>query len=126
MAATVTGCQVLWLRSLVSEVTCSEPKPVTLFVDNKSAIALMKNPIKMEFVSTSEQLTDILTKALARVKFIEMRELLGKANRYDLRCKPSCHQSYRIALSDDQVARGYTSSSTLKGAADVCGIRAQE
>ncbi|XP_020270504.1 uncharacterized protein LOC109845645 [Asparagus officinalis] len=104
MAATAAACQGLWLRSLISEVIGSEPKPVTLFVDNKSAIALMKNPvfhgrskhidtrfhfirecvergqIKVEFVSTSEQRADILTKALARVKFIEMRELLGVRN----------------------------------------------
>lgn len=31
--------------SLISEVTDSEAKQVTLFVGNKSAIALMKNPV---------------------------------------------------------------------------------
>ncbi|XP_042396491.1 secreted RxLR effector protein 161-like [Zingiber officinale] len=45
MAATTAACHVLWLRSLASELTGVEPKLVTLFVNNKSAIALMKNPI---------------------------------------------------------------------------------
>lgn len=45
MAATAAACQALWLRNLISEVTASEAKPVTLFVDNKSAIALMTNPV---------------------------------------------------------------------------------
>ena len=82
----------------------SELKPVTLYIDNKSTIALMENPvfhghnkhidtrfhlirkcvekrqIVVEFLCTREQRADILTKALARVKFAEMRELLGVKN----------------------------------------------
>ncbi|XP_042467433.1 secreted RxLR effector protein 161-like [Zingiber officinale] len=97
MAATTAACQALWLRSLVSELTSEEPKPVTLFVDNRSAIALMKNPvfhgrskhidtrfhfireciekgqIVVEFVNTGEQRADALTKALPGVKLAVMR-----------------------------------------------------
>ena len=83
-------------------MTRSKLKPVTLYVDNKFAIALMKNPvfdgyskhsdtrflficecvrqIVVEFVCTREQRANILTKALARVKFAEMRKLLGVKN----------------------------------------------
>ncbi|KAG6524466.1 hypothetical protein ZIOFF_014375 [Zingiber officinale] len=101
MAATTAACQALWLRSLVSELTGEEPKPVTLFVDNRSAIALMKNPvfhgrskhidtkfhfirecvekgqIMVEFINTGEQRADALTKALPGVKLAAMRQLLG-------------------------------------------------
>ncbi|XP_042410231.1 secreted RxLR effector protein 161-like [Zingiber officinale] len=44
MAVATAACHALWLRSLASELIGVEPKPVTLFVDNKSTIALMKNP----------------------------------------------------------------------------------
>nr|GFD06801.1 zinc finger, CCHC-type [Tanacetum cinerariifolium] len=74
---------------------------VQLLVDNQSAIALMKNPvfhgrskhidtkyhfirecvkrdqIYVEHVSGDLQKADILTKALPRVKFTEMRRLIG-------------------------------------------------
>ena len=39
-----------------------------------------KRQIIVEFVCTREQRVDILTKALARVKFVEMRKLLGVKN----------------------------------------------
>ena len=88
----------------MSEVTRSELKSETLYVDNRSAIALMKNlvfhrhskhidtrfhfirecvekgQIVVEFVCTREQRAYILTKALVRVKFVEMRKLLGVKN----------------------------------------------
>ncbi|KAG6469627.1 hypothetical protein ZIOFF_070557 [Zingiber officinale] len=100
MAAATAACHALWLRSLASELTGVEPKLVTLFVDNKSAIALMKNPvlhdrskhidtmfhfireciergqIVVEFVNTGEQQADALTKTLPGVKLAAMRQLL--------------------------------------------------
>ena len=45
MATTAATKQALWLRNLISEITREKPKTVTLFVDNNSAIALMKNPV---------------------------------------------------------------------------------
>ena len=81
-----------------------KPRSVTLFVDNKSAIALMKNlvfhgrskhidtrfhiirecvengQIITEFVNTGEQRADVLTKALTGVKLAAMRQLLGVRN----------------------------------------------
>ncbi|KAJ9556766.1 hypothetical protein OSB04_011380 [Centaurea solstitialis] len=101
MAATATTCQAVWLRGLLTDLTGWASKEVVLRVDNKSAIALMKNPVfhgrskhidtrfhfirecvekglvLMEHVSSEEQRADILTKAHGRVKFTEMREILG-------------------------------------------------
>jgi hypothetical protein len=45
MAATLAARQDLWLRRLLGELIASAPKMVTLFVNNNSAIALMKNPV---------------------------------------------------------------------------------
>ena len=101
MAATEAAKQALWLRTLLGELTGREAKTVTLFLDNNSAIALMKNPvfhgrskhidIKYHFirecvergqilvkrVSTHDQRADALTKPLATVKFAVMVHLLG-------------------------------------------------
>jgi hypothetical protein len=89
MEATATAMQAIWLRKLLSELASTKVKVVALFVDNNSAIALMKNPVfhgrskhidtKYHFireciergqivakrVGTGEQKVDSLTKALA-------------------------------------------------------------
>ncbi|XP_035844135.1 secreted RxLR effector protein 161-like [Helianthus annuus] len=101
MAATSATCQALWLRNLLSDLTGEAPQQVKLLVDNESAIALMKNPvfhgrskhidtkyhfireciergqIQVQHVSGELQKADTLTKALPRIKFGEMRALLG-------------------------------------------------
>lgn len=101
VAATGAAMQAMWLRSLLSELTRREPQCVTLFVDNKSAIELMKNPvfhgrskhidikfhyirecvergqIMVKWVGTLEQKVDSLTKPMAVTKLGEMRHMLG-------------------------------------------------
>ena len=101
MAATAVAYQALWLRSVLSELTGGEPGVVKLYVDNKSAIALMKNlvfhgrsmhidtkyhfirecidegQIAVQFVCTEEQRADALTKALPAAKLAIMRHQLG-------------------------------------------------
>ncbi|GJR07949.1 ribonuclease H-like domain, reverse transcriptase, RNA-dependent DNA polymerase [Tanacetum coccineum] len=96
-----TATQALWLKRLLSKLTHSKEEKVTIMVDNKSAIALMKNPvfhgrskhidtkyhfirecveredIQVEFVSGEYQKADILTKALPKIKFLTMRQLIG-------------------------------------------------
>nr|GFB10765.1 zinc finger, CCHC-type [Tanacetum cinerariifolium] len=98
---TIAATQALWLKRLLSKLTHSEEEKVTIKVDNKSAIALMKNPvfhrrskyidtkyhfirecieieyIQVEFVSGEYQKVNILTKALPKIKFLTMRQLIG-------------------------------------------------
>nr|GFC29794.1 ribonuclease H-like domain, reverse transcriptase, RNA-dependent DNA polymerase [Tanacetum cinerariifolium] len=85
----ITATQALWLKRLLSKLTHSEEEKITIMVDNKYAIALMKNlvfhgrskhidtkyhfirecvereDIQVEFVSEEYQKADILTKALS-------------------------------------------------------------
>lgn len=101
MAATTAACQGIWMRNVLSQITGDKLGPVVLFIDNKSAIDLAKNPmfhgrskhidIRFHFirecvergdvivkhVSNSQQRADGLTKALATIKFEKMRNLLG-------------------------------------------------
>ncbi|XP_013589203.1 PREDICTED: uncharacterized mitochondrial protein AtMg00810-like [Brassica oleracea var. oleracea] len=73
MAATKVAKQAIWLQDLYEEITDQTRERVVVLVDNKSALALTKNP----HVPGDEQKTDILTKALGRIKYKEMRELIG-------------------------------------------------
>jgi hypothetical protein len=101
MAATEAAKQAIWLRRLLSELTRNQPKAVVMYVDNNSAIALMKNhvfhgkskhiDIKYYFirecvenghvvvkrVSTLGQKADALTKSMPTVKLGIMIHLLG-------------------------------------------------
>ena len=100
MAATAAACQSIWLRNVLQQVTGELMGPMTLYLDNKSAIDLAKNPvfhgrskhidvryhfireciergeIIVKHVPSEAQRADILTKALATVKFEQMRLLL--------------------------------------------------
>lgn len=101
MAATEAEKQAIWLQELLSEATGEECKHVVIKVDNRSAIALTKNPVfhgrikhihrrfhfirecveneqvEVEHIPGSEQKADILTKSLGRIRFKEMRDLIG-------------------------------------------------
>ena len=94
-------CQAIWLRSLLKELHVSENDPTEIFVDNKSAIALAKNPVfhdrskhidtkfhfirecvakkevVLKFVKSQDQVADIFTKPLMGEIFCKIRSLLG-------------------------------------------------
>ncbi|XP_028556557.1 uncharacterized protein LOC114581179 [Dendrobium catenatum] len=101
VAITSAACQGIWLSRLLSELKGEAEKTVKLLVDNKSAIAMSKNPvyhgrskhidtryyfirsciekkqIEVDYIRTEEQLADIFTKSLGRMKFIEMIKNIG-------------------------------------------------
>lgn len=104
IAAAIAARQGVWLVRLLFDLVRVEPGAPRLKVDNQSAIALIKNPvfhdrskhietkyhyirdcvdrgrIAVEKVSTERQLADILTKALGRVRFQELRVMIGVYN----------------------------------------------
>lgn len=101
MAGAEAARQAIWLCDLLSEITGRAREKVMIRIDNQSVIALTRNPvfhgrskhiltryhfiqecvekghIEVEHVSGSEQKADILTKALAQIKFNQMREFIG-------------------------------------------------
>ena len=101
VAATAGACQGVWLSMLVADLTGNEVQKFGLLVDNKSAIGLSKNPmhhdrskhidtrfhyireciekgvVGVDHVGTEDQLADILTKPLGRIRFVELRSRLG-------------------------------------------------
>ena len=101
VAAATAACQAVWLRRLLGELTGEEAHPPTLMVDNQPAVALAKNSvlhdrskhidikfhflrdcvdgrqIVIKFVETGRQLADIITKSLGRLRFMELRKMIG-------------------------------------------------
>ena len=101
IAGAAAACQGVWLRRLLQDMVGTDVPPPQLKMDNQSAIALSKNPVlhdrskhidtkfhyirecvdsgavRLEFMSTQGQLADIMTKALGKSKFQELRELIG-------------------------------------------------
>jgi hypothetical protein len=101
IVASTAMTQGVWLSRLMEELLGKENNVPLLFVDNKATISLIENPvlhdrskhieirfhyirecaehglIKIEFIGTEEQLGDILTKPLARVKFKELHSKIG-------------------------------------------------
>jgi hypothetical protein len=86
---------------LVADLTGIKMQKFRLLVDNKSAIELSKNPmhhdrskhidtryhyireciengvVDVDHIGTNDQLADILTKALGRIRHAELRQRLG-------------------------------------------------
>jgi hypothetical protein len=101
IAAATAACQGVWLARLLAELKGEEVSTFTMKIDNESAIALSRNPvfhdrskhidvkfhyireciednrIQLQSIKTEEQLADILTKALGRDRFCELRSRLG-------------------------------------------------
>lgn len=103
IAASTAVKEILWLRQLLIDIDESEisAESVPLFMDNQSAIKLIKNPvfhkrtkhidvryhfirekyedgsISIKYVKSEEQLADIFTKALPKLKFEKLRECLN-------------------------------------------------
>ena len=97
IAAATGACQATWLARLLAELKGEKASATTLKTDNQSAIALSKNPVfhdrskhidvryhyirecveedrvRPESIGTTEQLADMLTKALGKERFCWLR-----------------------------------------------------
>ena len=97
IAVSLATCQSLWISRLITELMSVEENLVKILVDNKPALELTRNPIhhtrskhidtrhhfirdcieegfiNLEYVRTEDQLADLFTKSLGRVKFCEFR-----------------------------------------------------
>jgi hypothetical protein len=101
IAASTASTQALWLAQLLGDLLSRDTGAVELRVDSKSALALAKNPVFHErskhirvryhfirgcleegsfkacYINTKDQLTDLLTKPLGKIKFLELCSRIG-------------------------------------------------
>ena len=114
--------KIVWLRRLLASIGYPQTDPTPLFGDNQSAIRLVKNPeyhkrtkhidiqyhfirekfesgeIDISYISTEQQLTYIMTKALPRDRFECLRNNLPMASLTDVQDQPD-HFSTRVSTS---------------------------
>ena len=107
IVACSASCEAIWLRKLMSGLFNLELDTTVILCDNQSCIKMTENlvfhdrskhmeiryfyirdmmqkgAIKLQYVSTDEQVVDVLTKPLSQVKFEHFRDKLG-AVRKDL------------------------------------------
>ena len=101
MSASIAASQTIWLRRILEDIGEKQEEATELFCDNKSAIAMAKNPcfhsrsrhiaikyhfireaiedgeVQLNYCKTEEQVADIFTKALPIAKFQQLRLALG-------------------------------------------------
>ena len=101
VAACSTSCEAVWMGNLLSDIFDLQLDATYIHCDNQSCVNLSENSVfhdkskhieikyryirdmvqrgavKLQYVATDEQIADVLTKPLARVKFEYSREKLG-------------------------------------------------
>ncbi|CAL5391936.1 unnamed protein product [Camellia sinensis] len=101
ISASLATTQPIWLRRILDDFGAKQGEATPIMCDNKSAIAMTKNPvyhshtkhiaikhhfirkaveddeIQIKYCKTEDQVADIFTKALPRDKFEFFREMLG-------------------------------------------------
>jgi hypothetical protein len=101
VVACSTCGEAVWLRKLFAELFDLELEETCIFYDKQSCIKLLVNPmchdkskhieikyhyiremiqkgaVKLQYVPTDEQVADVLTKPLSRVKFKYFKDKLG-------------------------------------------------
>ena len=94
-------CELLWLRRLLRDLGFGPQKPIDLYCDNKTAIAIAHNPVQHDrtkhvevdrhfvkekldaeiisfpFISSEYQLADVLTKFVSTMVFLNSLDKLG-------------------------------------------------
>jgi len=99
-------CKLLWLRKMINELELGTENEMKLYCDNKAAIDISHNPVQhdrtkhievdrhfikekldshvisLPFVRSTEQVADVLTKAVATKPFEEMLEKIGMVDIY--------------------------------------------
>lgn len=101
MALSIAVTEVIWLRLLLADLGVKINEPVVIREDNQACIRvaeedkpmkrlkhvdvryhfvrdeIQKGVVRLVYVATDDQIADVMTKGLAKVQFVKLRELLG-------------------------------------------------
>lgn len=98
VSAAYGACQAMWIRNVLEEIGFRQKEGTLMFCDNSSTIKLSRNPVlhgrskhihvryhflrelvkegtlRLDYCTTKDQIADIMTKAVKREVFEELRE----------------------------------------------------
>jgi hypothetical protein len=101
IVACSASSEAVWLQKLLARLFDLELEATCIWCNNQSCVKLSENPVfhdkskhikiryhyirdmvqkgvvKLQYVATDEQITDVLTKPLSRVKFVYFRDKLA-------------------------------------------------
>ena len=101
MALSAATQEAIWLRMLLEDLHIPQEQATVILEDNQACIAVVKNPtchsrmkhidirlhftrervvskeVELQYCESGQMVADILTKAIPRPKFEELRELMG-------------------------------------------------
>jgi hypothetical protein len=101
IVACSASCEAIWLRKLLTGLFDLEMRATLILCDNQSCIKMTENPVfhyrskhieihyhyirdmvqrgafKLQYISTDEQVADVLTKPLSRITLKYFRDKLG-------------------------------------------------
>nr|GEW80631.1 ribonuclease H-like domain, reverse transcriptase, RNA-dependent DNA polymerase [Tanacetum cinerariifolium] len=86
IAATAAATQALWLKRLLSRLTHSDEEKITILVDNKSALALMKNPVfhgRSKLTHSDEEKITILVDNKSAIALMKNPVFHGRSKHID-------------------------------------------
>ncbi|KAG6521246.1 hypothetical protein ZIOFF_018357 [Zingiber officinale] len=126
IAATNCAMQAIWLKKILDFLQHKQDGPTTIFCDNKSTIALSKNPvfhcrckhidikyhkirewvaekqINIEYCPSECQVADIFTKPMKTEIFLKLKKAIGMANICDLFKSQGRHHGLVIAIAKEE------------------------
>ncbi|KAA3466653.1 laccase-2-like [Gossypium australe] len=130
-AATVVN-QAIWLRNLLNDLNLKQEEALEMKFDNQSAIAINKTFLKSNINlsekwnkrrNSQDQLTDILTKPLRKIKFEKLRYDNGVLN---MEAKVECGEvTFHAMVNPDHksasspIVRAHQTYEDIKGASSV-------
>eukprot|EP00253_Pinus_taeda_P030755 PITA_30755 len=109
------ACEIVWLHRILQDLGISQAKATSLFIDSQSAMKLAKNPVfhsktkhvdtkyhhirsiiakdvlKLVYCPSQDQISDIFTKPLGRIKFTKFRDELGICCNVSLDHRRECY-----------------------------------
>ena len=131
MDASQASCEAIWLRKMLVGLFGRELRPTVIYYDNQSCIKLSENSmfhdqskhieiryhfirdwvqwgaVQLAYISTDDQIADILTKSLPKGKHVRFRDMMGVvANAFSVIASVEFGTLKSVAINAQEIVQG--------------------